>query len=241
MPDKPIFHSVLAKIFPSAIPENRFINQISAKFSELGFQKHNSIACVGVCRDELTYSLFQAVEAAWGPAFNISSLAGMIYIGKTGFNAAHTHSPYVDERERYIYFAMPHIAISDAGEIGVCSRPGLVELSNACGALELFRQAHVNGDLDLELHLNDLEYTLLKSKLTERLAGVSSPDLLTLTQTAYEVILSDLEEMIGLTVDNANSDYAVITGIQIHGPEINYVSPGKIYGVVNGEMQIVNI
>lgn len=44
---------------------------------------------------------------AWNGAFNFSSLARMLYLGVTGFQAAHHHAPNPDGRERYVYFAFP--------------------------------------------------------------------------------------------------------------------------------------
>ncbi len=66
------------------------------------------------------------------------------------------------------------------------------------------------------------------------------PDLLQLTYHAHRAILDQLEEMIALTHEHRGdpakqADYAVLTGIQIHGPKsINWVWPGKCYSVVDG-------
>ncbi|MCA9498914.1 MAG: hypothetical protein KC588_06945 [Nitrospira sp.] len=72
---------------------------------------------------------------AWNGAFNFSSLAGMLYLGVKGFQAAHHHAPNTDGRERYVYFAFPHIAIDENGTFGNCRRTGRQVLSQACGAL----------------------------------------------------------------------------------------------------------
>ena len=59
------------------------------------------------------------------------------------------------------------------------------------------------------------------------------PDLLELTRIAQKVILSDLEKAINSVVDITKSDYALITGIQVHGPENNYVWPSICYAVID--------
>ena len=59
------------------------------------------------------------------------------------------------------------------------------------------------------------------------------PDLLELTRTAQKAILEDIEKGIQSVVDTKKSDYALITGIQIHGPEDNYVEPGTCYAMID--------
>ncbi|MEZ4274265.1 MAG: hypothetical protein R3B95_03210 [Nitrospirales bacterium] len=49
------------------------------------------------------------------------------------------------------------------------------------------------------------------------------------------MILEELERMIHLTVDPLHNDYAVLTGIQIHGPQgKEYIWPGETYWVREG-------
>ena len=56
-------------------------------------------------------------------------------------------------------------------------------------------------------------------------------------------ITNDLEYLIEKAVNNANADYAVVTGVQIHNwssdfesdtPSMEFVAPTKVYAVVNG-------
>jgi hypothetical protein len=59
---------------------------------------------------------------------------------------------------------------------------------------------------------------------------------------AREAILSDLERMIAFTVETEKADYAVLTGVQIHGPdESNYVWPATLYAVVGGEQHELSL
>lgn len=59
----------------------------------------------------------------------------MLFLGKTGFLAAQHHAPNEEGRERYVYFALPHIGVDAKGEIGRHDRPGRLQPSHACGAL----------------------------------------------------------------------------------------------------------
>lgn len=235
MPDQAFINNVLRKIFPEALPEREFVLKTYSAFSKFGFRDKNTIACVGVCRDEFTNSLIQAIQLAWGETFDLSSLAGMLFLGKTGFIAAHTHSPIVNGRERYIYYVLPHIAVSSDGRIGSLQRPGIDAPSTACGALLAFQAELARGAINLDLNFDDLEQSLLKRKLMARIPPESVPDLLSLTRTAHDIILNDLEHMVSLTVDPEKSDYAIVSGIHVHGPDANYISPGSMYAVVQGE------
>src|SRR3972149_457739 len=44
-----------------------------------------------------------------------------------------------------------------------------------------------------------------------------------------KVIQTDLEHVLEKIVDTTKSDYAIMTGIQIHGPDSNYVWPAECY------------
>ena len=228
----------LARHFPNALTEASFVSRTYQALLRYGFGKINTLACLCLCRDELTRPLADEIENIWGHAFQLSSLSGMVVAGKTSFAAARDHVPQTDGRERTVYFALPHIAIGREGEIGQCYRPGRIQPSVACGALAAFRQNLLSGQFGTEMDTDDMEQSLLRARLLPNLPTSAVPDLVSLTQLAYAVILEDLERMISLTLDPATSDYAVLTGIQIHGPDrLNYVWPGVMYGVVSGQRQ----
>lgn len=230
------FEAALDEHFPGTLPQADYIDRSHRALEKHGFREDNSIACVGVCRDEICRPLVLGVWNTWGEAFNFSSLAGMLNLGRTGFGAAHAHAPLVEGRERYVYVQMPHIGIGPGGEIGQCQRIGQPGTSVACGALAAFRSELETGSVDATLDPDDLEQSLLKQRLIKRLPWGSKPDLVTVTKLAGEIILADLEHMIELTVDRDKADYAVLTGVQIHGPDnAPFVWPGKSYAVVGAE------
>ncbi len=159
------FEAALSTHFANALPAEEFVKDSYEALRSHGFEALNTIACVSVCRDELTYPLLENIRHIWGEAFNFSSLAGMLYLGKTGFTAAHHHAPNEDGHERYVYFALPHIGIDAAGQIGNCQRSGRKETSHACGALVSFQQELTSGSLRLDLDPDDLEQSFLKQRL----------------------------------------------------------------------------
>ncbi len=230
------FQQALDVHFPKSISEDDFVEKSYRLLTSYGFQTGNTIACAGVCRDEITRSLIGKIQQAWGKAFNFSSLGGMLFLGKRGFSAAHHHAPIGNGRERYVYFSLPHIAIDDQGEIGVCSRPGRPGTSGACGALIALQKELLSGNVVYERDSDDLEQSMLKQRLLKKIRYGEVPDLVTLTRITYDQILEDLERMIKLTVKTSVSDYAVLTGIQIHGPnKDHYVWPGEMYAVIEGQ------
>ena len=125
--------------FPEAIPQDRFVARSYEELQRHGFRAENTIAFACVCRDEITLPLVEDIQRTWGEAFIFSSLGGLPVLGKTGFLAAQQHAP-IDEGglERYVYYALPHIAIGAQGELGVYYRPGRQKVSHACGALVAF-------------------------------------------------------------------------------------------------------
>jgi len=236
------FDRTLQAHFPGAMPEADFVAQTYRALQGHGFNADDAIACVSVCRDELTAPFVETVCQAWGEAFNFSSLGGMLFLGKTGFAAAHHHAPLLDGRERYVYYAMPHIGIGEGGEIGQVRRRGRAEPSGACGALIAFRGELLDGRLNLSLDADDIEQSLLKQRLFRRIRYGDTPDLVSLTRLARQTIQEDLERGISLTVNPAHSDYAVLTGIQIHGSEgRNFIWPGAMYAVVQGERREISV
>ena len=233
------FEDILKKHFPVFYTEIDFIKETYKALKQFGFNDENSIASACVCRDEIAQSLRSIIKHVWGEAFNLSSLAGMFTAGKTGLKAATHHAPRVDGRERYIYYVMPHIAINDDGKTGFCKRRGIKEESSACGALCLFLDELNKGKLHITIDEEDIEESLLKRRLLTEIPYGQIPDLIELTKITRKVIQSDLERAIEKVVDTKKSDYAVITGIQIHGPDGNYIWPADSYVVVDSKKQVI--
>ncbi len=212
------FKETLDRNFPGTYPCDAFVDYSQFRLHPFGMNEKNSIACVSVCRDEIATPFMNRLHNAWNGAFNFSSLAGMLYLGVTGFQAAHHHAPNTDGRERYVYFAFPHIAIDENGTLGNCRRSGRQALSQACGALIKILQDRSRGEASLDLNPDDVEQSLLTQRLFREFGSGKIPDLVTLTKFTQHIIREDLERMIQLTVDSSKTDYAVFTGVQIHGP-----------------------
>jgi len=236
-----MFLEVLGRYFNEAYPEVEFVDQTCSELSKLNFYSDNALACVGVCRDEISQPLVELINNRWGYAFNLSSLAGMFLAGLTGLKASMHHAPNMDGKERYVFYSFPHIAIDDSGTIGACRRHGREGESSACGALGAIQNELAAGSLTVGLDNEDIELSLIKSRLAKEITGSNVPDLLELTKLVQKAIQDDLEAALSKAIDPGKCDYAVIAGIQIHGPGQNYISPVSTYAIVDGERHDLEI
>lgn len=100
-----------------------------------GYTTETSINLVSTCRDELCRPFTELLDKQWKPYFNIASLAGFVFCGRTGFKAAMAHAPVVNGREKYVFWVASHIALDAEGNVGNCERHGRDYPSSACGAL----------------------------------------------------------------------------------------------------------
>lgn len=235
------YEEVLNKYFDPVYTEIHFIKITYVALKILGFNSDNTIAAKCICRDEISQSIRSVIKHIWGEAFNFSSLAGMFFAGKTGLSAAMHHAPIENGKERYVFYAMPHIALNEEGRIGVCKREGRAGESTACGALYAFQKEMACGKVNLTMDNEDVEQSLIRMRLLREIPYGHVPDLLELTKTTLKAIQADLETAINHVVDTRKSNYAVITGIQINGPHSNYVWPASCYAVVDGERKELKI
>ncbi|CAI7906680.1 unnamed protein product [Closterium sp. NIES-53] len=246
--------AAMAATFPRAMQEEAFMKAVSQELSKLGFKRDNCIALVSTCRDEVCRPVVSLVDQEFGLSFNIAGLGGVLNCGSTGFKAAMSHSPEFRcetdgaVKERYIFFAFPHVSIGESGEVGSLLRRGRGKPSSACGAL-IAIQNDINAGKATVSDPYDEEYVLLKKKVKSLILrrGASEYSLVEVTRAALAAINDDLEKLISLTVDPATADYAVITGVQIHsGNQIpgepfriertcDYIAPDMMYAVVRGQ------
>ncbi|MFK7900947.1 MAG: hypothetical protein AB8B61_09340 [Cyclobacteriaceae bacterium] len=229
------FKEALDFHFPGSLPMKEYMARTYDLFTKYGFDDDNTFACVSACRDEITMPLLEETDKVWGEVFNFSSLAGSLTLGKTGFAAASSHAPIIDGLERYAFIAMPHIAISAKGEVGIVYRDGRSAPSHACGALDAIVSEINGGKLQLQLDMDDIEQSILKTKIFEKLTYGDKPNLVEITKITHDIIKEDLERIIEVS-DKEPFDYAVMTGVMIHGPnETNYVYPQTCYAITSDD------
>ena len=159
------FERVLAEHFAGALPEGSFVASVRAALEPHGFRRGNTMPCVASCRDEISQSWAARVDEVWGAPFCLSGLGGLILAGRTGFGAALAHAPNPGGRERYVFFAGPHVAIGPGGEAGLCSREGRSGDSTACGAVAALLGEIEAGRLGATDDADDLELSQLRLRV----------------------------------------------------------------------------
>ena len=257
---------VVTKHFPNAIGMDDFLFRTEVMLRRFGFTADNSIALTSLCRDEITFPLKNAIHDIFGYSMDIDGLGGVISAGTTGLGAGFSHAPidFATGRERYVLFALPHIAIDAEGKIGSVIRSGRAQQSCACGALikmqPMFKQ-YKDGKLKRESDETcwhdplDPEFSILTNRMLKAIDKEKIPDkglgLVEVTKLANKVIQGDIADLIEKTVDPEKADYAVITGIQIHStrvanskvwhPHLEFIAPTSMYIVKDGIKHTMDI
>ncbi|MEA5532948.1 hypothetical protein [Crocosphaera sp. XPORK-15E] len=227
----PLFYETLQTNFPGSLPMADYIKNTYNTLNEYGFNKGKTIGMVAICRDEITDILIDEVIKYWGKTFNCCSLAGFVMMGKTGLAAATHHTPIIDGIRRFTFYAMPHIAISKNGEIGKVYREGIQQASHACGALEAIMKELQSGYLQLITDMQDIEQSIIRQKILSSLKYGDKPNLVEITKLASQIISQDVNQLLS-SLDNSIFNYAVMTGIQIHGPlDTHWIYPQDFYVV----------
>jgi hypothetical protein len=227
----PAFHQTLQTHFPGALAMNKYMRKTFQSLSGYGFFDENTMGMIAICRDEIAEPLFAEVIRYWGKAFNCCSLAGFVMMGKTGLATATDHTPIIDGIRRFTFYAMPHIAISRYGDIGHVYRDGVQKVSHACGALETVVKELASGHLKLEMDMQDIEQTIIRQKILSTLTYGDKPNLIEVTKLASQIISDDVKSLLN-TLDRSIFKYAVMTGIQIHGPlGTHWIYPQDFYVV----------
>lgn len=227
----PAFHQTLQTHFPGALPMSKYMRKTFQCLSAYDFSDENTMGMIAICRDEIAEPLFIEVIRYWGKTFNCCSLAGFVMMGKTGLAAATDHTPIFDGIRRFTFYAMPHIAISRYGDIGNVYRDGVQKVSHACGALETVVKELASGHLKLEMDMQDIEQTIIRQKILSTLTYGDKPNLIEITKLASRIISDDVKNLLN-TLDHSVFKYAVMTGIQIHGPlSTHWIYPQDFYVV----------
>jgi len=198
-----------------------------------GFDERTSLPLVSVCRDELMFAFVDAVTARWGHCFDLSSLAGLPLMGRTGLSAALGHAPDDDGRHRLVVFAFPHIGHD--GGLGAVHRPGVPGTTAACGAVEVARTALKSGVSGVVLDPHDVEESVLVQRLRRILGSAEVPDLPAVTELVRRSAVDELTLLLsGLTTPAVVVDWALVSGVVVHGHDDDAVSLASAVVVVDG-------
>lgn len=211
-----------------------YFETVRVLLGELGFTRENTIAGVVACRDELCFSLLEVIKEHWGNPFVLSGLAGFHVAGRTALKAMIAHAPTEEPVERYLFFVFSHMGFDGERE-GLCKRQGRREISSACGALLTILEELKAGRLDLTPDPKDWELSILKFRLLKEIPYGYLPDLWGLTKMTVAIGVRELEAQLADLVDASRANYAIVSGIQLHTPEGDFISPSESFAFIEGK------
>ncbi len=210
-------------VFPDAVPVAEFTESLQRQAAELGFTKEGSLLMTGVCRDELCIPFVETLEDAWGPAFQIGSLGGLLFLGTTGLAAAAEHAPTVGPQRRYVVVAVTHLGLDGDGRPGLVRRHGQPRESAACGALMMLVGEIASGRTSTALDPADIEAGLLRGRVLRQLGRVPAADPLAVTLAARDAIGADFVRILHELHLEGRADVLLTTGVLVHTPDGDYL------------------
>jgi hypothetical protein len=225
----------LAECYGETVAVDDFMTWSEWALARVGFRPSNCLPVVAVCRDELMADFGGAVTEAWGQPFEAGSLAGLVFLGRTGLQAALGHVPGEDGRHRFVVFCFPHIGIDEDGAVGRVQRRGMYRASSACGALASFRAQLEAGERQFGLDGDDVEQSLLRMRLMGLVSADVTPSLPDLTESARRACVDDMARFIELARGSEPVDVAFISGVVVHLPDgVDHVAHVHAEVVIDG-------
>jgi hypothetical protein len=206
-------------LLEDSVAVDDFVTWSEWALARVGFRPSNCLPLVGVCRDELMAGFDESVARVWGRPFQIGSLAGLVFLGRTGVRAALSHVPGEDGRHRFVAFCFPHLGLDEDGTVGHVQRRGMYRESTACGALVAFRAQLQDGQRDFHLDRDDVEQSLLRRRLARLIPEGHVPDLVELTDLARQAAVEDVRRFVDQARGAEPVDVAFLSGIVLHLPE----------------------
>ena len=125
---------------------------IAEQLEKRGFTSYNTLFADCICPDEINHDdpdedISAHFTKRWGEVFNLGGLAGLPFVGQTGWNAFSSHVP---KDGNIVVLYAPHVGVDSEGVIGKVKRNGQEESSAtcgaACGAYASVKQNSANGN-----------------------------------------------------------------------------------------------
>jgi hypothetical protein len=226
--------------YPDATTVADFLAGSRELLVPLGFEPSTTLPLVSVCRDELMFPFIDAVAEQWGHCFDMSGLAGLPLLGRTGVAAALGHAPDAGGRHRLVAFAFPHIGIDADDEVGAVHRPGVPGATAACGAVDVARRALVRGVSGVVLDPHDVEESLLVARLRQVLGDGVVPGMVEVTELVRRCAVEELTYLLsGLSTSDAVVDYALLSGVVVHDADADHVALTSVTVSVDDRTMVV--
>jgi hypothetical protein len=198
-----------------------------------GYTNANTLFASSMCPDEVNAEsgdLTELMKSRWGESFGLGGLAGLPFVGKSGFTAYAHHVP--DNGKLLVLFA-PHVGINFDGKVGKLQRLNQKGLSTACGAAigayngimkdALAKKKDNNGLVATAVKpRNDFDGQIeyIKAKLQPRLQGIeAAPDEIAfVTYQMYTIVREFLIDQVLTASDvwKGVGEMAIVGGIMVN-------------------------
>lgn len=219
----------LAKYFPGALP-SQVVDLVTHQVlgESFGFAKDNTLFAHATCPDEINSNcpsddLPVLLYRRWKGAFPLGGLAGVPFVGETGWGAFSAHVPV---NGKILVLFAPHVGISEDGTVGYVGRKGQAAASSACGAA-LGALATCNAGKTHPNDPHDYQQAFITEKVKERMDEINAAECpnAALTHVIYDVQVDFLRRMLSAT--SSKFPIAVLGGIQINltDPEPDHFMP----------------
>jgi len=126
--------AALKTFFPGALDSITMDRKVAEVLFKRGYTSANTLFASSMCPDEVNHEpgdVVDLMKSRWGEKFELGGLAGLPFVGKSGFTAYAHHVP--DGGKLLVLFA-PHVGINFDGKVGKLQRLNQKSLSTACGA-----------------------------------------------------------------------------------------------------------
>jgi hypothetical protein len=226
-----------AGVYPHAREVAALLDWTRQVLAPYGFTPDQSLPLVSVCRDELMFDFVDTVTSGWGHSFDLSSLAGLPLLGRSGLAAALGHAPDAGGRHRLVVLAFPHIGVDGEGGVGTVHRPGVPGITTACGAVDIARRALVDGVSGVVLDPHDVEESLLVQRLRRVLGDGVVPDMPHVTELVRRCAVDEMRLLLtGLSTPAVAVDFALFSGVVVHGDHADRVTLDSAEVTIDGHV-----
>lgn len=226
--------------FPGAFTQKEFLACIGELLDERGFKYAKTIVGVSVCMEKPSCFLVKDLQTDWKTVCDCSTLSGMPFVGNTAFLKMQQLVP--DKEEGYfVFLAFPHIRWNPSKPITEAGVERQGPSFSGCLGLVNFQKERDYGSRRKPLDWDNTEQSLIHQSLWRRQGIDAVSDIVCLTQLTYQIILDDVERLAVQFLDSRKCHYAIVTGVQIHGPDLqDWIWPGRMYAVTHGKKTILS-
>eukprot|EP00568_Trieres_chinensis_P006718 CAMPEP_0183295252 /NCGR_PEP_ID=MMETSP0160_2-20130417/3276_1 /TAXON_ID=2839 ORGANISM="Odontella Sinensis, Strain Grunow 1884" /NCGR_SAMPLE_ID=MMETSP0160_2 /ASSEMBLY_ACC=CAM_ASM_000250 /LENGTH=376 /DNA_ID=CAMNT_0025456707 /DNA_START=57 /DNA_END=1187 /DNA_ORIENTATION=+ len=215
------FQSSVAEYFPGAFPSSQISKRVLTSLKNRGHSLDNTLFGASICSDEINSvpnsvcaQLQKGLTDSKGGLFNLGGLAGLPFVGKSGFGAFFSHCP-VDGKVVIVFG--PHVGISQEGVVGKVERVGMTKPSTACGAgigaYKALLQARKDGvdppsdwtmDKQEEWILNELKGKLHDDEYGSGIGAgfMGNGKMATVTYRTYDLVWDLMKSGLDISVTN---------------------------------------